>query len=79
MKIGAVLTYHSNGSGGICGQTIGADGAGDQAVIFTGDDEECAANVVACIDKLNLHERETARLVSLSDWSNIKIIGVTSE
>ena len=77
MKIGAVLTYHSNGSGGICGQTIGADGAGDQAVIFAGD--ECAANVAACIDKLTLHERETARLVSLSDWSNIKIIGVTSE
>jgi hypothetical protein len=74
MKIGAVLTYHSNGRGGICGQVIGADGAGDQAVVFTGDDDECAAKVTEFIAKLKLHERETARLVELSAFTNIKII-----
>ena len=75
MKIGAVLTYHSNGRGGICGQVIGSDGSGDQAVIFMGNDEECAPKVIEFIDKLTRQERETARLVELSVFRNIKIIG----
>ena len=74
MIIGAVLTYYSNGRSGICGQLIGADGSGDQAVIFTGDDEECAEKVTEFLAKLTKHERETVRLVELSAFCNIKTL-----
>lgn len=36
-NIGAVLTFHDHGSRGVCGTTVGADGSGERAVIFTGE------------------------------------------
>lgn len=42
--VGAVLTYTDHGCYGACGNTIGADGAGDYAVLFMGDP---AASVLA--------------------------------
>jgi hypothetical protein len=34
----AVLTYEDKGSKGICGQVIGADGAGEFCIIYTGSE-----------------------------------------
>jgi hypothetical protein len=44
-EIGAVLTYRCEGSRGVSGQTMGADGAGEFAVLFEG--EAYAANDAA--------------------------------
>lgn len=38
--IGTVLTYEHAGIRGACGQTVGADGAGTYAVVFTGETVE---------------------------------------
>jgi hypothetical protein len=35
--LGAVLTYTDHGGYGACGNTLGADGAGDYAVLFMGE------------------------------------------
>ena len=35
-KLGAILTYHTDGNTGACGQIVGADGSGDQAVLIFG-------------------------------------------
>ena len=37
--LGAVLTYTDPGGHGACGNTVGADGCGDYAVLFTGSSE----------------------------------------
>ena len=39
----AVLTFDDNGSGGIGGQTVGADGSGTYGIIFEADTVEKAA------------------------------------
>lgn len=36
--IKAVITYYYKGATGVMGTTIGADGAGEYAIIITGDD-----------------------------------------
>ena len=38
--LGAVLTYTDPGGHGACGNTVGADGCGDYAVLFMGSSEE---------------------------------------
>lgn len=38
-QIGGVITYTSEGRGGACGQTVGADGAGEYAVVVFGTPE----------------------------------------
>lgn len=37
MKIGCILYFKYKGGGGVCGQTVGADGAGSYAYVFYGD------------------------------------------
>ena len=37
--LGAVLTYTDPGGHGACGNTVGADGRGDYAVLFMGSSE----------------------------------------
>ena len=37
--VGAVLTYTDPGGHGACGNTVGADGCGDYAVLFMGSSE----------------------------------------
>lgn len=41
--IGTVLTYDHTGIRGVCGQTVGADGSGQYAVVFLGDTAETTA------------------------------------
>lgn len=43
--LGAVLTYSTTGRAGVCGMTVGANGAGEYAVLFMGNpaDAEMAA------------------------------------
>ena len=43
VKIGAVMTYSSDGMSGVAGQMLGADGSGDFAVLFTGERADCEA------------------------------------
>jgi hypothetical protein len=38
--IGTVVTYEHKGMPGPCGQTVGADGSGTYAVVFTGETVE---------------------------------------
>lgn len=44
-QVGAILTYRNDVSGGVCGQTAGAEGGGEYAVVFIGSvlDSENAA------------------------------------
>jgi len=41
--LGAVLTYVTDGYGGVGGQQVGADGRGEYAVIFTGEPDKADA------------------------------------
>ena len=45
--IGGVLTYKRKGRKGVCGTTIGADGAGEYAFVIEGTPEEASAWAVA--------------------------------
>jgi len=40
--IGGVLTYERKGRAGVCGSTIGADGAGEFAFVIEGTPEEAS-------------------------------------
>ena len=45
--IGGVLTYKRKGRKGVCGTTIGADGAGEYAFVIEGTPEEASTWAVA--------------------------------
>jgi hypothetical protein len=43
--IGGILAYTAKGSNRPCGQTVGADGAGDFAIVIYGTHEQAEAEV----------------------------------
>ena len=54
--IGAVITYKHTGICGACGQTVGADGSGEYAVVIHGDDlDKVDCYVLAFISRYLLH------------------------
>ena len=57
MPINAVITYRDNGTRRPCGQTVGADGRGDYAVLFDTETPEKADETAReYIKKLNQYE-----------------------
>lgn len=52
--LGGVLTWTSRGRGGIGGQTVGANGEGQFALLITGTPDEASARARAHIRKIEL-------------------------
>ena len=88
--VGAVLTYMEPGTTGPCGNTIGADGSGERAVVFMGtaDEAETAAreyvnspmmrrarNVVL----ITAHEQYSGCPISSIEAANVKLRGAQDE
>lgn len=59
LKLGGVLSYTTKGCGGICGQTVGAEGSGDFSVLILGTLEQ--ANKI-CRDYIQKLEQSGHRL-----------------
>lgn len=66
--IGGVLSYSTAGHGRACGQVIGANGAGDFCVIFTGSPDEAAETARQFVRRLE-HEghREVVSIFTPND------------
>ena len=67
--LGGVLVYRTRGSNRACGQTIGANGAGEFAVLLRGTPEACSTHArrhIASLEALG-HKIEEAMFVPNSE------------
>jgi len=53
----AILTYEDTGNKGVCGQTVGANGAGEFCIIYNGDEEKIHATAKELLQKLERDRR----------------------
>ena len=74
-KLGAILTYHTDGNTGACGQIVGADGSGDRAVLIYGTPDNAYSYAKKYLKQLkNTHKISNIMLIlNEEEWDGYPV------
>lgn len=61
--LGGVLSYTTEGIQGVCGQTVGANGAGDYSVLLLGSPEEAGHAARAYLQELERNRHKITNVM----------------